>query len=126
MTPPKIDDSTAVVRESDAELLAIEFSGLPFVVRRVFVVTRTGAMRSRGNHYAGGHQKLVLISGKVNVHLKKADSSLREYQLVEVGSSTLIEPDDFVTYELLEDDSQILVLADESYEDSKARREKQN
>jgi hypothetical protein len=115
MTSPRIDTSTSFVKEADANLLAVEFSEVDFEVNRIFVVTREGDKRTRGNHVAGGFQKLVLLAGEVDVHLKKTSGEIEDFHFTEIGSSIEIEPTDYVTYELLEVGSQILVLANQSY-----------
>jgi len=122
MTPPRIDDSTSVVTQDDAELIAVELASLPFSVKRIFTVGRLGDMRTRGNHLAGCEQKLLLLSGRVDLHLRAGDGSVRDYHLSEAGSSVLIHAEDFVTYELLDADSRIIVLASETYEATESKR----
>jgi hypothetical protein len=124
MMAPRFDASTTVVSEADARLIAIEFGDVPFEVKRIFTVTRAGAKVTRGNHFAGCNQKLVLLAGEVDVHLKKASGEVKDFHFTESGNSVLISPDDHVTYELLDENSQILVLADQSYEDSLESRNK--
>ncbi len=124
MVFPHFDESATVVTEVDAQLVAVEFGEIAFVVKRIFTITRHGEMKTRGNHHAGGYQKLVLLSGAASLHLKKQDEEVQDFHLSSVGDAVSISPDDFVTYELLEDGAQILVLADQSYEESRAQRKK--
>ncbi|MEI9906584.1 MAG: WxcM-like domain-containing protein [Actinomycetota bacterium] len=125
MNPPADrDKSIAVVNATDAQLLAVEFELLPFAVQRIFVVSSHSVSVNRGNHLAGCNQLLILLSGKVSLKLVRPDMKVTNFYLDAVGSSAFIGPEDFVTYELLNPDSEILVLADKSYADSFANRER--
>jgi hypothetical protein len=126
MMSPRLDASTNTFQDANASLLAVEFGDIPFAVHRAFVVTREGEKVTRGNHFAGGFQKIILLTGEVDVHLKKEDGAIRDFHCVNVGDSILVEPDDYITYELLTSGSQILVLADQTYAQSLEARKSQN
>jgi hypothetical protein len=121
-SPTSRDEAVTVANEIDAQLLAVEFETLPFNVRRVFVVSSHGNSVKRGNHVAGCNQMLILLCGSVSIDLTRVGEEVTNIHLQEVGSSVLIQPGDFVTYELLDQNSQILVLADQTYADSFANR----
>ena len=123
-SPEHHDESISVIDEVNAQLLAVEFESLPFIVRRIFVVSSQGVSVGRGNHLAGCNQLLILLSGKVSLSLLRPDKKISNLHLNEVGNSALIQPDDFVTYELLDSQSRILVLADKSYAEAFANRKK--
>lgn len=125
-SPTNRDEAVTVVNETDAQLLAVEFETMPFTVRRVFVVSSHGNSVKRGNHVAGCNQMLILLSGSVSIDLTRVGKDVSNIHLQEVGSSVLIQPGDFVTYELLDANSQVLVLADQTYAESFANRERKN
>lgn len=120
------DGAVTVINEIDAQLLAVEFEKIPFTVRRVFVVSRRGDSLTRGNHRAGCNQMLILMAGRVSLTLKQVGRMDSLHSLDEEGSRVFIHPEDFVTYELLDSNSEILVLADQSYAESFEHGERDN
>jgi hypothetical protein len=58
---------------------------------------------------------MVLVTGSAVLRLRSRRSGARIYELREPGEMALIEPDDFVSYELSDSGATILVLADEPF-----------
>ena len=78
-------------------LLPIEFSHVPFPVRRVFIVHGNAEGRERGQHHAGSDQLLVLVAGSVVVRHGREVDALAETHLTEAGATLLLSPDDYVS-----------------------------
>ena len=96
-------------------LVPIDFGELPFAPNRVFVVVGPAGPAKRGGHDAGCRQCMVLVSGSAVLRLRSQRSGARTFELCEPGEMALIEPDDFVSYDLLDTGAIVLVLADEPY-----------
>ena len=96
-------------------LVPIDFGELPFAPQRVFVVVGPAGPATRGGHVAGCRQCMVLVSGSAVLRLRSRRSGDRTHELREPGEMALIEPDDFVSYDLLDTGATVLVLADEPF-----------
>lgn len=103
-------------RDERGELIALEFSGLPFVPQRVFTVVSHAGHVTRGGHLAGCRQILVLSHGSVVVTLRNPEGARRTVELNEIGAAVEIAADDHVEYELLDPFSSVLVLADKPFD----------
>ena len=65
-------------------LMPIEFKNLPFVPKRVFLVSNVHEMELRGEHaHRRNQQVLVCVAGSITVHLQRADEDgEREHRLI--------------------------------------------
>lgn len=102
--------------------MPVEFDSLPFVPQRVFVVVGPEGGATRGEHGAGCRQCMVLVSGVVSMRLSSTRGGNRRYELREPGTMVLIEPDEYVSYDLRGDGCTVIVLADESFRPRPAQR----
>lgn len=97
-------------------LLPIEFSHVPFPVRRVFIVHGNAEGRERGQHHAGSDQLLVLVAGSVVVRHGREVDALAETHLTEAGATLLLSPDDYVSYTLRDERSSLLAISSAEFE----------
>jgi hypothetical protein len=98
------------------ELIAVDFSILPWTPQRVFTVIASEDSQHRGNHLAGCNQFATLICGKVSFYVTEEGKSEAAITLKNLGESIFITRTSFVRYTLHEKSSAILVLADRPYE----------
>lgn len=97
-------------------LLPIEFSQVPFPVRRVFIVHGNAEARERGQHRAGSDQLLVLVAGSVVVRHGREIGALAETHLIDVGATLLLSPDDYVSYTLSDERSSLLAISSADFQ----------
>jgi hypothetical protein len=98
------------------ELIAIDFSILPWTPQRVFTVVASEDSQNRGNHLAGCNEFVTLICGNVSFYVTEEGKSEAVIMLKNPGESIFITSASFVRYTLHEKNSTILVLADRPYE----------
>jgi hypothetical protein len=98
------------------ELIAVDFSILPWTPQRVFTVIASEDSQHRGNHLAGCNQFVTLICGNVSFYVTEEGKSEAVITLKNRGESIFITSTSYVKYTLHEKNSTILVLADRPYE----------
>lgn len=107
----------ATPRFTDARgaLLPLDFSALPFLPRRLFVVHEVPAWTTRGRHsHKSSRQLLVRLAGTINVEMRANGASARH--VLDVSErSLLLEPGVWAAQTYLTDDACLLVLASEPY-----------
>ena len=96
-------------------LVPVEFDGLPFRVRRAFVVMAMSGAARRGGHRADCVELMVLVSGTVTVTLTEAGGTPVDHALRRPGDRLLIEAHVMVDYVLETGGSSVLVLADRPF-----------
>ena len=97
-------------------LLPIEFSDLPFTVRRVFFVAGPPDGAVRGQHVVPCEQLLCLLSGVVTVQLGDGAASLGEkVRLTKPGQAVRLSTGTYVVYSMPDAASSLLVLAEQPY-----------
>ena len=108
--------SFPVFEDERGALLATEFADVPFAVRRVFTVGYSDRAIARGNHFVPCDQLLLLVSGRVTVHLGADDTSLNEtFDLQQPGSAILVPMGLYIQYTLADSHSRVMVLASEPF-----------
>jgi hypothetical protein len=116
MTPSPEIRTFAIAADDRGSLVPIEFSDVPFTVRRAFAVTGPPGGATRGNHIVPCMQLLCLVAGAVTVQVGHDDSPLSEpARLEHPGQSVLLTPGTFVRYTLADASSILLVLAEEPF-----------
>ncbi|HMH59626.1 MAG TPA: WxcM-like domain-containing protein [Galbitalea sp.] len=97
-------------------LIAAEFSDVPFVVARVFVVRGPEGGAVRGNHTVAGTQLLILLSGTSTIEFgTDADHLDHVVTLTETGSRILLADGTYIRYALPDEHSSILVLCEQPF-----------
>lgn len=110
-------DAILVSRDERGELLAVELGELPFVARRVFVVSSPPEGSIRGDHAIPCAQVMILLHGRADVELgPDAEHLSAPVTLEEPGARLELPVDHYVRYRLHGPDSRVLVLAAESYQ----------
>lgn len=105
-----------VFHEDRGSLLPVEFSDVPFAVRRAFVVTGPPGGAERGDHPAPCGEAIVLVSGSITLLVISADGTVAdELCLDEPGQTAVLRRGEHVRYRLRDEHSRILVLAEEPY-----------
>jgi hypothetical protein len=102
-------------RDERGYLISLEFAEIPFPVRRSFAVVAPAGNALRGGHAPRCRQLLVLTAGKVTAWVTPAGGAKRAFQLSLPGEYVFLEADDYIEYEMTEERSSILVLAERSY-----------
>ncbi len=102
-----------------------EFDDLPFIPKRIMTMYNIPKGEVRGNH---GHKKdrhiLICVNGRIKVTFKTKnlnnESSLfaEETHILEPGDSVLQETYVWGTQEYLEDDTVMVVLCSENFDES--------
>lgn len=103
-------------RDDRGELVAVEFTSLPFVPQRVFTVASDVGQVTRGGHLAGCRQLLVLTHGRAVVTLTDAQGGSGAVEMSQIGAAVEIAADDHVEYELVDPFTSVLVLADRPFD----------
>jgi hypothetical protein len=101
--------------DTRGRLVAVEFDDLPFVPRRSFVVVAPGHPVSRGGHHAACRELIVVVSGTATVHLRDASGTDTSHHLV-TGDRLLVDADHWMSYDLTEATTTLLVLADAPFD----------
>jgi len=114
------DDVTSVPLAHNVEqrgrLLELDFGALPFVVRRVFVITDVPAGTKRGGHrHRSGAQVLVCISGRIDVELRRG-TARTAVTLTPDADGLSIPAGIWSAQRYLEEGSALLVLASEPFD----------
>ena len=111
------DSSRGVSKHVDARgtLLAVELTQTPFEVQRIFTVTAPGTTVHRGNHSIDYRELIVLVSGRVTVHVTPDEGAPSTTVIQTPGETLLVEPHAFIEYTLDGPSSTILVLADKPF-----------
>ena len=105
-----------VHEDARGSLLPVELAEVPFPVRRIFVVTGPAGGAERGDHLVPCGQEVVLISGSARFALTAAGGDLvEEFLLDRPGQRAVLQRGEYVRYQLEDDDSRIMVLAEEPY-----------
>ena len=92
-------------------LVPIELAEVPFVTRRVFVVTGPPEGAVRGGHEVTCREQVVLVSGRAELRIGD-----RVEVLDRPGAAVLIEAGETMSYELGPGGSAVVVLADAPWE----------
>tara|TARA_B100000287_G_scaffold397107_1_gene413340 strand:- start:332 stop:697 length:366 start_codon:yes stop_codon:yes gene_type:complete len=95
----------------------VEFEDLPFTPKRIMTMYDIPKGEIRGNH---GHRKdrhiLICVNGSLKVTLKTKDSE--DVHILNPGDSILQETYVWGTQEYLEDDTVMVVLCSENFDES--------
>jgi dTDP-4-dehydrorhamnose 3,5-epimerase-like enzyme len=111
----KITDKEFPYFDKDGVLVPIEFSSLPFVPKRVFVVKDVPVGVERGNHaHFLTRQFLVCLSGRINVKLYDG-KSLYEHEITPFRGM-LVDSMIWDSQVFLEEDTELLVLCSTPYD----------
>ena len=103
--------SAPVFDDDRGRLVPVDLADLPFVPRRVFVVTGPPEGATRGGHVVPCRELVVLVSGTATLRHDGATTTLAA-----AGERLLLEPGGEMDYDLAPGGSTILVLADAPYE----------
>lgn len=107
----------ALAADARGTLMPIEFSKVPFTVRRLFVVTGPLGGATRGEHLVPCAQLLCLIGGEASVRVGPDANSLGlEMRLTHLGQCLLLREGSYVLYTLSDAASSLLVLAEQPYQ----------
>ena len=105
-----------LVTDPRGALIPIDFDGVPFVPRRLFIVRDVPVGGVRGRHaHRSAWQVLVCLGGRIRVELRRPGSS-REHLLEGAGAGLLVEPRTWTSQTYLDPESMLLVLASEPYD----------
>jgi len=97
-------------------LLPIELSALPFVPRRMFLVTEVPGGVERGSHRTRGcRQLLICVRPRIDLIVGIRPDE-RRVSLDSVGDRFLLPSGEFIRYRHSRPDAVLLVLADRDYE----------
>lgn len=100
-------------------LLPIELKDIPFVVRRIFVISPSDAGEIRGGHsHRDGRQLLVCLDGEIEVSLQEAGRA-HAIVLRPDGASLIVEAGLWSQQTYTSASSRLLVLSDQSFDDVK-------
>ena len=102
-----------IFHDDRGSLLPIEFNQVPFPVQRIFVVRGIPGGALRGNHLAQCEQLLVLIEGRVTLWFGESRDECTS--LDHGGQNVWIRSNTFISYQLYDERSSIVVLASEHY-----------
>jgi hypothetical protein len=95
--------------------VALEGAGLPFPVRRLFVVNDVPAGGVRGRHaHRTARQILVCLAGRIDVEMR-ADGEIFQFTLDRSDRALLLEPGVWAS-QTYSSTAVLLVLSDESYD----------
>jgi dTDP-4-dehydrorhamnose 3,5-epimerase-like enzyme len=98
-------------------LRPLEFSELPFIPKRLFVVDDVPAGVTRGGHaHASCRQLLLVLAGEVMIELRYKQKQAN-FLLSANGRAILIEPEVWSRQTYVGEGSVLLVLASEPYDD---------
>ncbi len=98
-------------------LLPIELEDIPFVVRRIFVISPGDAGEIRGGHsHRNGRQLLVCLDGEIEVSLQEAGCT-HAVTLRPDGVSLIIEAGLWSQQTYASASSRLLVLSDQNFGD---------
>lgn len=98
-------------------LLPIELEDIPFVVRRIFVISPGDAGEIRGGHsHRNGRQLLVCLDGEIEVSLQEAGCT-HAVTLRPDGVSLIIEAGLWSQQTYASASSRLLVLSDQNFDD---------
>lgn len=98
-------------------LLPIELEDIPFVVRRIFVISPGDAGEIRGGHsHRNGRQLLVCLDGEIEVSLQEAGRAYAT-TLRPDGVSLIIEAGLWSQQTYASASSRLLVLSDQNFDD---------
>jgi dTDP-4-dehydrorhamnose 3,5-epimerase-like enzyme len=111
----KVIDKEFPYFDKDGILVPIEFSSLPFVPKRVFVVKDVPVGVERGNHaHFLTRQFLVCLSGRINVKLY--DGKLYYEHEITPFRGVLVDNMIWDSQVFLEEDTELLVLCSTPYD----------
>lgn len=106
--PPRDDDR--------GSLLPLDFTGLPFAPRRLFVVQQVPPGSVRGQHaHKRARQLLVCVAGRVEVELRDAGAA-ESVTLDRADTGLLIEAGVWAAQTYVEPGTVLLVLSSEPYD----------
>jgi dTDP-4-dehydrorhamnose 3,5-epimerase-like enzyme len=116
----RFDDVTWVPLAPNVEergrLLELDFAALPFVVRRVFMITDVPAGTKRGGHrHRSGAQVLVCISGRIEVDLRRG-AARTAVTLTPDTDGLCIPAGIWTAQRYVEEGSALVVLASEPFD----------
>ena len=111
-----------VFHDTRGNLLPVEFSDIPFLPVRIFIVGDSPGKMERGGHFVRCTELVVLLSGKATFRLGAEGDSLEILLLQSPGDSVLLYAEDYVRYHLEGADSRILVLTDKPYKETSEGR----
>lgn len=108
--------SFPLAEDDRGALMAVEFSAVPFAVRRVFSVTGPEGGSVRGRHVVPCAQLIVLSSGAATVRLGRDEDSLGPaIELETPGHAVALQAGEYVWYHLHDATSSVLVFAEQPY-----------
>ena len=96
-------------RDDRGTLVAIEFSEVPFDVRRIFSVVGPVGGSTRGAHSVDCNELIILTGGSARVRLGVGAADI---VLDTPGQTLAILPGTYLEYDLIDEHSSIMVLAD--------------
>ena len=108
--------------DTRGNLLPVEFSDIPFLPVRIFIVGDSPGKIQRGGHFVGCTELVVLLSGKATFRLGLEGESLETLLLQKPGDAVLLCAEDYVRYHLDDVDSRIVVLTDKPYKETSEGR----
>ena len=104
--------------------MSVDLATIPFTSRRVFTVSATSGPSTRGGHTAGCEEFIALVTGGARFRVTRRNETVpNEVILDEPGRWVLIAADDYVEYDLLSEDSTIIVFASETFDQSRQKRD---
>ena len=104
------------VANERGDLLPVDFAGLPFPPRRIFVVRRVPPGLTRGGHaHRLCHQLFVRLSGEVRIDIRSGNVS-DAILLADSNAGLLIPAGVWSSQTYLSPDASLLVLCSESYD----------
>ena len=108
--------------DTRGNLIPVEFSDIPFVPARIFMVGDSSDKIQRGGHFVGCTELVILLSGKATFRIGSEGDSLETLLLQSPGDAVLLYAEDYIRYHLEGVDSRIVVLTDKPYKEiSKGR-----
>ncbi|MFA5396638.1 MAG: FdtA/QdtA family cupin domain-containing protein [Methanogenium sp.] len=110
-TFPILQDS---IRGGD--LIPIEFSNIPFIPKRIFIIKNVPQGHTRGGHaHKLCKQFYICISGKIEIEIKQTNQS-NNVVCLERGQSLFVDTFVWTKEIFAEEDSILLVVASHSYD----------
>lgn len=108
-------DKLKIFNDFRGSLIPLEFTELPFIPKRIFIVNGVPINMVRGNHsHFITKQYLICINGSVEVILN--DGEIENIFTLKKGESILIPELIWDSQRFIEEDSEIMVLCSTNYD----------